>query len=149
MSLGPERTIETEGTLPSPDVIYGPDDEDYVNPEERAELVKVFQPGSLHRFKNEAELYDYVNAMREASAEPPTEPESEGGGWVPTSGQVILLALSTAAIGAFVGWLWRKHREEKALEAKGITPLHPQKSVVGSILSIGELGDGLNVFGNE
>jgi hypothetical protein len=97
---------------------YDVDDEDFMDDAERAELIRHFKPAGRQRFSSAQEQHAYLRLVRELQR-PQYRP------W--TAGEVVALGLVTAAIGAFLGWLWRKHRESKTKTHVGLDLLGARK----------------------
>lgn len=85
-------------------------DEDYVSPEERAEILRLFKPASRQNFASEAEQREYLRLVR-AFERPRSEPFF--------TGPVLVGMLLSAAVGLVVGLLWKRHKEKAHPTAVG------------------------------
>lgn len=105
-------------------------DEDYLSPEEAAEIKAMFKPAIVRGSFPE----------RPKRFVPP-----ELNPWTP--GEVAWAALGATFLGVAAGYIWRKHRENKARERT-----HVGGSVgddADDVTEIGVLGDGLDELGVE
>lgn len=91
-----------DATLPSDDGPYGPEHEDYMSPEEKAEILRMFKSSNLQPVRSEAEAREYIALLDHF-----TRPE-------PISGATwVLLLGGTIAAGVVTGLIWKHYRQKK------------------------------------